>query len=140
MALNFDDDKCDLLILRTGKVFKLLNIKDELTNFCIKYNAVPLFAHDFGSHITFNEDKFIPELENMSTAGINFMKNYGLNINGCIGFRIATYGEAVKIYKNINELSIFNGQLSIKIDGHDDIRHIKTKNSKEITYIRLYSV
>lgn len=138
MALNFDDDKCDLLILRTGKVFKLLNIKDELSDFCLKYDTVALFAHDLGSHITFNEDTFISELQNISTVGINFMKNYNLDINGCIGFRVTTYGEAIKIYHNIHELSIFNGKLSTEIKTHDDFRHFKTKDSKEITYIRLY--
>jgi hypothetical protein len=140
MALNFDDDKCDLLILRTGKVLKLLFIKDELLSFCEKYNTIPLFAYDFGTNIMFNEDKTFADLQDISTVGITFMKNYDLNINECIGFRVTTYGEAVKIYQNINELSIFNDQLSIKINGNDDTKHFKTKDSKEITYIRLYPI
>lgn len=140
MALNFDDDKCDLLILRTGKVSKLLFIKDELVSFSKKYNTIPLFAYDFGTHITFNEDKTFTDLQDINTVGITFMKNYDLNINGCIGFSVKTYGEAIKIYQNINELSIFNEQLSIKIKSNDDIRHFKTKDSNEITYIRLYTI
>ncbi len=138
MALNFDDDKCDLLILRTGKVLKLLNLKDELTDFCEKYNTVPLFLHDFGTHATINEDTSFTELQEISNVGIKFKKNYDLDINGCIGFKVKTYGEAMRIYENINELSIFN--LYIKINGYDDIKHFRTKDHKEITYIRLYSI
>lgn len=140
MALNFDDDKCDLLILRTNKVLMLLHLKNELSDFCEKYNTIPLFVHDFSTHVTFNEDKTFTDLQDISTVGITFMKNYDLNINGCIGFKVKTYGEAIKIYQNIDELSIFNGQLSIKINGNDDIRHFKTKDLNEITYIRLYSI
>jgi len=138
MALNFDDDKCDLLILRTGKVLMLLQVKNELLSFCKKYNTVPLFAHDFGTHIIFNEDKTFTDLQDISTVGIKFMKNYDLDINGCIGFRVTTYGEAIKIYDNINELSIF--QLSTEIKGNDDIRQFKTKDLKEIAYIRLHPI
>lgn len=140
MDLNFDDDECDLLILRTGKVLKLLQIKNELLSFCEKYNTIPLFAHDFGTHVTFNEDKSFTELQDISTVGIQFMENYSLNIDGCIGFKVKTYGEAIKIYKNINELSIFDNELYFKIKSHDDIRYFRTKDRKEITYVRLHSI
>lgn len=140
MALNFDDEICDLLIIRTGKVLMLLQIKNELSSFCQKYNTIPLFAHDFDTHITFNEDKTFADLQEISTVAITFMKNYNLNINGCIGFKVKTYGEAMKIYNNINELSIFNEQLLIKIKGNDDIKHFRTKDKKEVKYIKLYTV
>lgn len=131
MALNFDDDICDLLILRTCKVLMLLNIKNELLEFCKKYNTVPLFAHDFGVDVDFNV-----ETNNFNMKSI---KEH-ININGCIGFKVKTYGEAMKIYNNINELSIFNSKLSTKIKGNDDIEHFRTKDSKEVTYIRLYPI
>jgi hypothetical protein len=137
MALNFDDEKCDLLILRTGKVLMLLQTKDELLNFCKKYNTVPLFARDFDTHIDFNKDKSITELQDISTVGMRFMKNYNLDINGCVGFKVTTYGEACKIYQNINELSIFNGQLDTKIRGHDDVKHFRLSDKKEVMYVKL---
>ena len=118
----------------------LLSIKNEFFNFCNKYNTVPLFIYDFSTHIIFKEDKNFIDLQDISTAGFKFMKNYNLSIRGYIGFHIRTYGEAMKIYKNINELSIFNGQLSIEIKSHDDIKHFKTKDSKEVTFIRLYFI
>lgn len=125
MALNFDDDTCDLLILRTGKVLMLLHLKDELLSFCKKYNTIPLFVHDFSTHAEITKDESITELQDISTVGIKFLKNYNLNINGCIGFRVTTYGEAMKIYNNINELYIFDDkQLLIKIKSHDDIKNI----------------
>jgi len=128
MALNFDDEKCDLLILRTGKVLMLLNIRNELLEFCVKYNTVPLFAHDLGVDVDFNVE--------INNFNIKSIKEH-TNINGCVGFKITTYGEACKIYQNINELSIFNCKLDTKIRGHDDVKHFRIGDKKEAMYVKL---
>lgn len=133
------NEKCDILILRTGKVLMLLNIKNELLEFCKKYNTIPLFAHDFGVDVDFNRDS------NFNIESIKEVIKQRININGCVGFKVTTYGEACKIYQNINELSIFNGKLDAKIRGHDDIKHFMLKNSEydityDIMYVKLYPI
>jgi len=118
----------------------LLHIKDELSDFCVKYNTIPLFVHDCGMHVMINDEKSITELQDISTIEIKFMKNYDLDINGCIGFGVKNYGQACKIYSNINELSIFsNNKLSTEIKGFNDIKHFRT-NKKEIMYVRLHHI
>jgi len=139
MALNFDDEKCDLLILKISNVIMLPRITEELSNFCKKYSTLPLFVHDFDTHINFNEDKSIPELQDIENFRRKLTTNHKININGCVGFKVATYGEACKVYQNINELSIFN-KLDSKIRTHDDVKHFRLSDKKEVMYVKLYYI